>query len=89
MKPTDLEKLRGLKINNRLKQGGAPGRYGAEAGAAPDRREQRRRDQELGLVPFAVKLPAALAARLREQAQARGTDLNGLVAELLEKGLAG
>jgi hypothetical protein len=86
MKLTDLEKNRGLKIANSLKQGGAPGRYGA--GEAPDRRAQRKLDQERGLVPFAVKLPAGLAARLREQAEARGGDLNGLVAELLEKGLA-
>jgi hypothetical protein len=88
MKLTDLEKNRGLKINNRLKQGGAPGRYGADAAEAPDRKAQRKRDQELGLVPFAVKLPAGLAVRLREQATARGVDLNGLVAEVLEKGLA-
>ena len=89
MKLTDLEKNRGLKINSRLKQGGAPGRYGADAGEPLDRKAQRKRDQELGLVPFAVKLPADLAARLREQATAKGSDLNGLVADLLEKGLAG
>jgi len=89
MKLTDLEKNRGLKISNRLKQGGAPGRFGADAGQPPDRRAQRKLDQEKGLVPFAVKLPAELAARLRDQAVAGGTDLNTLVGELLERGLAG
>lgn len=88
MKLTDLEKNRGLKINNRLKQGNASGRFGADAGQPLDRRTQRKLDQEKGLVPFAVKLPADLAAGLREQATAEGRDLNTLVAELLEKGRA-
>lgn len=89
MKLTDLEKNRGLKINNRLKQGNSPGRFGGEAGQAPDRKAQRKLDQEKGLVPFAVKIPADLAARLRDHATARGADLNTLVGELLEQGLAG
>lgn len=87
MKLTDLEKNRGLKINNRLKQGDAPGRFGAEAGHNIDRRAQRKLDQEKGLIPFAVKLPAELAARLRERAVAEGRDLNTLVAELLGREL--
>lgn len=87
MKLTDLEKNRGLKINNRLKQGDAPGRFGAEASHNIDRRAQRKLDQEKGLIPFAVKLPAELAARLRERAVAEGRDLNTLVAELLGKEL--
>lgn len=88
MKRTDLEKLRGLKINNTLKQGLTAGRFGAEAGQPLDRRAQRKLDQEKGLVPFAVKIPAELATRLREQARAGGLDLNTLVGDLLEKGLA-
>lgn len=88
MKLTDLEKNRGLKINSRLKQGGTPSRFGGEAAATLDRKAQRKLDQEKGLVPFAVKISAELATRLREQAQAGGLDLNTLVGELLEKGLA-
>lgn len=88
MKRTDLEKLRGLKINNTLKQGLIAGRFGAEAGQPLDRRAQRKLDQEKGLVPFAVKIPADLATRLRDRAEAGGLDLNTLVGELLEKGLA-
>lgn len=87
MKLTDLEKNRGLKINNNLKQGSTPGRFGTEAGQPLDRRAQRKLDQEKGLLPFAVKIPADLAARLRERATAESRDLNALVAELLEKGL--
>lgn len=88
MKLTDLEKNRGLKINNRLKQGGTPSRFGGEAAATLDRKAQRKLDQEKGLVPFAVKIPAELATRLRERAQSGGLDLNALVAEMLEQGLA-
>lgn len=85
MKLTDLEKNKGLKINNRLKQGSVPGRFGGEAPL--DRKAQRKLDQEKGLVPFAVKIPADLATRLREEATTQGIDLNDLVARLLEQGL--
>ncbi|WKB52495.1 hypothetical protein [Eleftheria terrae] len=87
MKKTDLEKNKGLKIAGQMKQAGVPGRFGAAAGAVPDRREQRRLDQAQGLVPFAVKLHADLAQRIRTLADSRGGNLNEVVAELLEKGL--
>jgi hypothetical protein len=41
-----------------------------------------------GLVPFACKLPDDLAATLREGAAAHEGGINGLVAELLRKGLS-
>ena len=53
-----------------------------------DKREQRKRDQELGLIPFACKLPGALIEQVREKAAAHGGGINGLVAELLTKSLA-
>jgi hypothetical protein len=53
-----------------------------------DRREQRKLDQSLGLVPFACKLNGELVATLQAQAKERGVDLNELVGELLTKGLA-
>ena len=34
MKKTDLEKLKGLKIDSRMKHAGTPGRFGAAADAA-------------------------------------------------------
>ena len=87
MKRTDLEKNKGLQINNKIKQAGTPGRFGKESAVAIARREQRKLDQALGLVPFAVKLDADLVQRIQYLAQARQTGLNQLVAELLNKGL--
>lgn len=85
MKRTDLEKHKALKIVSRMRQDVAPGRPGP---AAPiDRREQRRLDQERGLVPFAVKLESTLVQEIRAHAQARGLPLNDCVTELLRKGL--
>lgn len=87
MKRTDLEKHKGKKVDIRMNQASAPGRFGKTAGAVPDRREQRRRDQALGLVPFAVKLDGDLVKRLHALAQERETGLNELVGELLAKAL--
>ncbi|WP_167525736.1 hypothetical protein [Cupriavidus oxalaticus] len=84
VKKTDLEKNKGLKIANSLKQasaarGGIPG----GAGARPDRREQRRLDQEQGLVPFACKLDGTLAQRLQALAVNHPGGMTGLLNELL------
>ena len=88
MKKTDLYKNEGLKISGQMKRNGTPGRFGTESAAVLDRREQRKLDQSLGLVPFAVKLPGDLASELRALAQSRNVGLNELVAEVLRKGLA-
>jgi hypothetical protein len=86
MKRTDLEKNMALKLDSRMKMAGTPDRF---AGAAlPDRKEQRKLDQARGLIPFAVKLDAQLAAEVRALARSRQADLNDLVDELLRKGLA-
>ena len=88
MKRTDLEKLKGLKIDGRMKGAATPGRFAADAGAAAtSRREQRERERALGLVPFAVKLDGELVKRVQALAQDRQTGLNEVVAELLRKGL--
>ena len=89
MKRTDLEKNMFLKINGKISQSGAPERFGGEAGAVLNRREQRKHDQALGLVPFAVKLDGGLVKQLQELAQTRQIGLNEVVAELLKKGLDG
>ncbi len=89
MKKTDLEKLKGLKIDGRIKQAGTPGRFGQEAATAFGRRERRKLDQALGLVPFAVKLPGDLVTQVQALAQSREAGLNAFVAELLRKGLEG
>ncbi|MCM5678137.1 hypothetical protein M8A51_01150 [Schlegelella sp. S2-27] len=87
MKKTDLEKNKALKIAGQMKQAGVPSRFGAASTAVPDRRERRRREQAMGLVPFAVKLPGDLVAQLRKQAEAQGTKLDDLVADLLGRSL--
>lgn len=87
MKKTDLEKHKGIKINSGANRFGTPGRFGKDAGAVTERREQRKLDQTLGLVPFAVKLNGDLVKQVQALAQARQTGLNEVVAELLKKGL--
>ena len=82
MKKTALEKLKGAKIASQMRQ--SP--HGAGSSTL-DRRERRRRDQALGLVPFAVKLDGELVKRLRTLAAERMVELNALVEELLRKGL--
>ncbi len=87
MKKTDLEKNKGLKINSSSNRFGTPGRFGRDANAPMQRREQRKLDQALGLVPFAVKLNGDLVKQIQALAQERKTGLNEVVAELLKKGL--
>ncbi len=87
MKRTDLEKNAGLKINGKMQLAGSSGRFGSQSGAVPDRREQRKLDQALGLVPFAVKLNGELIKQVQALAQSRQMGLNEVVAELLKKGL--
>ncbi|RQO63447.1 hypothetical protein DBR47_02620 [Paucibacter sp. KBW04] len=86
MKKTDLDRLAGLKLDTQMRGAPIPGRFGQGAAQLPDRKEQRRLDSAAGLVPFACKLPAALAQSLREQAATHEGGINGLVAELLRKG---
>ena len=86
MKKADLEKLKGRKIV--AGSGTTNDRFGKGAGEVVDKREQRVRDREQGLVPFAVKLHEDLVRDLHAAAQKRAVGLNELTAELLRKGLA-
>jgi hypothetical protein len=86
MKKTDLAKYDAKKLMNQAGPRG-PSFKPAEA-APPDRREQRERDRALGLVPFAVKLNGDLVKQLQGLANERGVDMNELVADVLQKGLA-
>lgn len=86
MKKAELEKLKGKRITG--SGFGAPGdRFGRGSAEHADKREQRERDREQGLVPFAVKLHGDLVKELHAAAQARKVGLNEVVAELLKKGL--
>lgn len=87
MKRAELAKQKGKKIDRDMSGAATPGRFGKKDAAVADRREQRRRDQELGLVPFAVKLDSGLVKKLHSLAQERKTGLNEIVGELLETGL--
>ena len=87
MKKTDLDKNIGLKVASRMKQAGTPLRFGKGAAEVHDRREQRKRDQALVLVPFAVKLQSELVKQIQALAQSQQLGINEVVAELLKKGL--
>lgn len=89
MKHADLEKLKGVKIDDRMGRAATSGRFGRGSADIPNRREQRRLDQAQGLVPFAVKLNGELVKQIQALALQRQANLNDVVAELLKKGLAG
>lgn len=88
LKKTDMERLKAAGLKDRLHKTAPPERY-AQGAHAPTRREQRERDRAQGLVPFAVKLKGELVNKLHARAQAEQAPLNEVVAELLERGLAG
>jgi hypothetical protein len=85
MKKADLEKMQGKKL-----AGGGFGsneRFGKDSAAPMDKREQRLRDREAGLVPFAVKLHGDLVKQVHDLAHSKGVGLSELTAELIQKGL--
>ena len=86
MKKTGMAKSDAKRLMGKMT---APG-LGAFEKTAPvviDRREQRKRDSALGLVPFALKLPSALVQQLNALALQREVALSDLVAELLTQAL--
>ena len=85
MKKADLEKLKGRKLAG---AGTTPDRFGKGAAAVLDKRDQRDREREMGLVPFAVKLHTDLVRELHAASEKRAVGLNELTAELLRKGMA-
>ena len=87
MKRQELEKQKGHKINNRIHNSGATTLFSKKNEPIVDKREQRKIDQALGLVPFAVKLNDELVAKIQDMAVERKTGINELVAELLKKGM--
>ena len=87
MKKSDLDKLLAKKLGGQMKSAGVPGRFaqGASECARSARAAAARRRGR----PRAVRLQAAgdLAATLRERSVAHAGGINGLVEELLRKGL--
>jgi hypothetical protein len=87
MKKTGMAKSDAKKLMGKMVAPGAAG-FGNSDNVAVDKREQRRRDQALGLVPFAVKLNSDLVAQLQALAKDSGKDLNDVVADILKRGMA-
>lgn len=87
MKKFDLEKSTALKITGQMKAAGVPGRFAQGASSPADKREQRRLDSEAGLVPFACKLPVALARQIQERSAGHEGGTNALISELLQQAL--
>ena len=84
MKKFDIEKSKGLKLTNSLKNGGTSSRFGQEASLPKfDKREQRRADQQMGLVPFACKLNEHLVAQLQARATEHEGGMSAVLAEIL------
>lgn len=86
MKKAELEKMKGKKIAGAGAAAGAD-RFGKGAAGVHDKREQRERERQQGLVPFACKLHEDLVREIHAAAQARGLGLNEITAELISKGL--
>lgn len=86
MKKTGMAKSDAKKLMGKMAAPGGAG-FGGDTAITVDRREQRKRDQALGLVPFAVKLNGDLVQQLQALAKERGIDLNELTAEILVQGL--
>jgi hypothetical protein len=86
VKKTDIEKSKALKLVNDLKLTSAR-RGPTDNAPKPDRREQRRLDQQHGLVPFACKLNDKLVERLKARAASHPGGLNAVVGELLTQAL--
>jgi hypothetical protein len=86
MKKTGMAKGDAKKLMGQMSTGSAA-TFGAAPAPLVDRREQRKRDQAAGLVPFAVKLNADLVKQLQELSRERDVDLNQLVSDVLAKGL--
>ena len=88
MKKSGMAKMQAMKLSGKMKQPGTAAPFGQVAPVVLDRRDQRKLDQSLGLVPFAVKLNSDLVQQVQALAQQRECGVNELVAELLKQALA-
>jgi len=73
MKRTDLEKSIGSKINSKLQRNSEKRLFNKEASNQVDKREQRKLDQAMGLVPFAVKISIDLVQKIQDIAKEQQT----------------
>ncbi|HEX3380353.1 MAG TPA: hypothetical protein VHU21_11210 [Paraburkholderia sp.] len=89
MKKPDLEKNKALKLGNAMKQAASSRGKAVATEPKVDRREQRKLDQAQGLVAFACKLNSELVEELKTRAATHPDGLNGLLDEVIRRGLAG
>ena len=87
MKRTDLERTVGQKINNRIKKSGGTSPFSGNTPKTADKREQRKIDQALGLVPFAVKISVDLVQQIQDIANVECKTVSEVAAELLSAAL--
>lgn len=87
MKRTDLEKSIGNKITGKIQSNSEKAPFNKDIEKPVDKRQQRKLDQSLGLVPFAVKINYNLVQQIQDLAKERGTGINEVVTELIMKGL--
>ena len=87
MKKYDLEKRKAEKLHNDLYDATSPDRFANGAYKVLDKKEQRKLDQSLGLVPFACKLNQDLVKALHAQCEERKITLNELMDEMVRNAL--
>jgi len=87
MKRTDLAKNLGHKIQNKVKSKSASNPFSDGDGKVLDKREQRKLDQAMGLVPFAVKINIDLVEKIQNLAREKNLSINDVVTDLLKTGL--
>ncbi len=87
MKRTDLAKNLGHKIQNKVKSKSESNLFSNGDAKVLDKREQRKLDQAMGLVPFAVKINIDLVEKIQNFAREKDKNINDVVADLLEAGL--
>ncbi len=86
MKKTDLAKSDAKKLLGQM-HASKTTNFAKTDTPVIDKREQRKRDQALGLVPFAIKLNSQLVLQLQNAAREQELELHILVGNLLSKGL--
>jgi hypothetical protein len=84
MKKTDLEKNKAKKLDGKMKSGIAPTRFGQGSNT---KAEAKPASSAIKLVPLAARIPADLAARLRDRALGFEGGMSGIVAQALEQWL--
>ncbi len=87
MKRTDLEKSIGNKITNKIQRNVESAPFSKDIQKPVDKREQRKLDQALGLVPFAVKINYDLVQQIQDIAEEEHAGINEIVSELIQRGL--